>query len=69
MKSIVRRRESLSFAERLSRLARRLREPQWQRYGATMLAGKVTGVALTLAVMAGLPGCCSQQCTLPMAAP
>jgi Amt family ammonium transporter len=56
MKSIVQRRDSLSFAEKLSRLALRLRESQWQRYGATMLAGKVAGVALSLAVMAGVTG-------------
>jgi Amt family ammonium transporter len=56
MKSIVRRRDSLSFAEKLSRLAKRLREPQWQRYGVTMLTGKVAGVLLTLAIMAGVTG-------------
>jgi ammonium transporter, Amt family len=54
MKSIVQRRSSLSFAKKLSRLAARLHEPQWRRYGATMLAGKVTGVAMTLAIMAGI---------------
>ena len=54
MKSIVQRRSSLSFAKKLSRLAGRLHEPQWRRYGATVLAGKVAGVALTLAIMAGI---------------
>jgi Amt family ammonium transporter len=33
-----------------------MREPQWRRYGATVLAGKVAGVALTLAIMAGVTG-------------
>jgi ammonium transporter, Amt family len=56
MKSIVQRRSPLSFAQKLSRLAARLQEPQWRRYGATILAGKVTGVALTLAIMAGITG-------------
>ena len=56
MKSIVRRRDSLSFAQKLSRLADRMREPQWRRYGATLLAGKVAGVGLTLVVMACITG-------------
>ena len=56
MKNIVQRRDSLSFAQKLSRLATRMREPQWRRYGATVLAGKVAGVALTLAIMAGVTG-------------
>ncbi len=56
MKAIVQRRESLSFAQKLSRLAERLHEPRWQRYGATMLAGKLAGVGLTLLIMAGVTG-------------
>ena len=47
----LRRRDSLSFGEKLSRLATRLREKEWQRYGATLLAGKVSGVAITLLIM------------------
>ncbi len=56
MKSIVQRRESLSFAQKLSRLASRLRDAEWRRYGATLLAGKVLGVAITLLIMAGVTG-------------
>jgi ammonium transporter, Amt family len=56
MKSIVRPRRSLSFAQKLSRLRERLREPQWRRYGATLFAGKIAGIALTLLVMAGVTG-------------
>ena len=48
----VRQRSSLTFAQKLSRLGQRLRRPEWQRYGATLLAGKVTGVVLTLLLMA-----------------
>ncbi|HEY6465965.1 MAG TPA: ammonium transporter [Candidatus Acidoferrales bacterium] len=44
----------LSFSQKLSRLGQRLRNPEWRRYGTTLLAGKVIGVALTLAVMAAL---------------
>ncbi len=56
MKPIVQRGGSLSFSEKISRLATRLREPKWQRYGATMLAGKLAGVGLTLLVMAVVGG-------------
>jgi ammonium transporter, Amt family len=56
MKSIVRPGESLSLAQKLSRLQERLKEPQWRRYGATLLAGKVAGVACTLLVMAAVTG-------------
>ena len=56
MKSIVRRRESLSFAQKLSRLRQRLHDPRWQKYGLTMLAGKLAGVAATLLIMAAVTG-------------
>ena len=56
MKRIVRQRETLTFAQKLSRLTTRLRQPEWQRYGATMLAGKIAGVCITLLVMAGVTG-------------
>ncbi len=56
MKSIVRRGESLSLAQKLSRLAVRLRDPEWRRYGAALLTGKVLGVASTLLIMAAVTG-------------
>ena len=56
MKPIVRRRESLSFAQKVSRLGTRLRESCWRQYGATMLFGKLAGVGLTLLIMAGVTG-------------
>ena len=46
------RERRLSFSEKLSRLAVRLRKPEWQKYGGSMLAGKVLGVGLVLCVMA-----------------
>jgi Amt family ammonium transporter len=45
------RKQRLSFSEKLSRLALRLRDREWQRYGGTMLAGKVIGVLSVLAIM------------------
>ena len=42
----------LSLAQKFSRLAVRLRDPEWRTYGGTLLAGKVLGVGLVLAIMA-----------------
>src|SRR5690242_10662361 len=41
----------LSLSEKLSRLAVRLRNPEWRRYGKLLLAGKGIGVALVLLVI------------------
>jgi Amt family ammonium transporter len=46
----------LSLAQKFSRLAARLRDSQWRRYGAIMLAGKVAGVGLTLFIMLTVTG-------------
>jgi len=51
-KAMMQRENTLSFSQKLSRLKSRMQDPQWRRYGATLLAGKVTGVALTLLIMA-----------------
>ncbi|MDR3742491.1 MAG: ammonium transporter [Terracidiphilus sp.] len=56
MKSIVRRRDSLSFAQKLTRLSERMQRPEWRKYGVTVLAGKLTGLGLTLFVMAAVTG-------------
>jgi Amt family ammonium transporter len=56
MKSIVRRGESLSFSQKISRLAVRVRDREWRKYGATMLFGKVAGVGSTLLIMAAVTG-------------
>src|SRR5271155_3089804 len=41
-------RKKLSLTERFSRLAVRLRDPEWQRYGKLLLLGKAAGVAVVL---------------------
>lgn len=46
----------MTFAEKFSRLKIRLRKPEWRKYGGTMLAGKVVGVGLVLAIMAIVTG-------------
>src|SRR5262245_38552453 len=45
----------LTFHEKISRLARRLRDPQWRRYGALLLAGKALGIALLFGIILGGP--------------
>jgi len=44
--------KKLSLSEKFSRLAGRLRTPEWRRYGKLLLAGKLMGVGLALALMA-----------------
>ena len=46
----------LSLAQKFSRLAVRLRDPDWRRYGGTLLAGKVVGVGMVLMVMTVVSG-------------
>ena len=56
MSGNARREKRLSIAEKFSRLRLRLRQPEWRRYGGTMLAGKVLGVGIVLAIMAVVAG-------------
>jgi ammonium transporter, Amt family len=56
MRSITRQGESPSFAQKLCRLAARLHDREWRRYGATLLAGKMLGLGATLMVMAAISG-------------
>ena len=44
----------LSFSEKLSRLKVRLGQSEWRKYGTTLLAGKVVGVAAVLFIMAAV---------------
>jgi ammonium transporter, Amt family len=48
MRAFPQSRKKLSLAERFSRLAVRLRDPEWQRYGKLLLLGKAVGVAVVL---------------------
>jgi ammonium transporter, Amt family len=57
MSAFPQQRKKLSLAKRFSRLAVRLRDPEWQRYGKLLLIGKVTGVGvvlLSVTVVSGL---------------
>jgi hypothetical protein len=51
-KDIMNRRPS--FPQKLSRLKTRLRDPEWRRYGALLLAGKGTAIAVLRVAMAFL---------------
>src|SRR5947207_9598216 len=46
----------LSLSQKVSRLLKRMQEPEWRRYGGTMLACKILGVGLVLLVMAVVTG-------------
>ena len=49
----------LSFSQKLDRLGSRMRDPQWRKYGLTVLAGRMLGLGVILAVILGvmiLPG-------------
>src|SRR5579862_1557057 len=56
MTADLKRVSRLSLAQKFSRLLVRLRDPEWRRYGGTLLAGKVLGVGLVLAIMAVVTG-------------
>ena len=47
----ARNQERLSFGERFSRLGERLKDPQWRRYGLTLLAGKMLALAILAFVL------------------
>ena len=46
----------LSLAQKFSRLAVRLRDPEWRRYGKLLLAGKAIGVGLVLLIITVVTG-------------
>ena len=56
MNSNVRHRCSLTVVQRLRRLQGRLRQPDWRRYGATLFAGKMAGIGLSLLIMTAVSG-------------
>jgi Amt family ammonium transporter len=61
--------KSLSFSQKLSRLAIRLRDPEWRRYGSLLLTGKVVGVGMVLLIMAVVSGVFFTQVYAQTAAP
>jgi Amt family ammonium transporter len=43
--------ERLTFSSKVDRLAGRLKQPEWRRYGKLLLAGKFLGIAAVFAIM------------------
>src|SRR5579862_7961253 len=56
MSSIPLAKEKLSLPQKFSRLARRLRDREWRRYGGALLAGKAMGLGITLLFIAVVSG-------------
>jgi Amt family ammonium transporter len=56
MSAFSQHRKDLSLTERLSHLAVRLRDPEWQRYGKLLLIGKAIGVGVVLLVITVVSG-------------
>jgi ammonium transporter, Amt family len=57
MSVIAREGKKLSLSEKFSRLASRLRDPEWRRYGGLLLGGKAMGIGvvfLFITVISGL---------------
>src|SRR5947209_3910787 len=50
------RERQLSLSEKYSRLCTRLRDPEWRRYGGTLLTGKIVGIGIVLLLMAVVSG-------------
>jgi Amt family ammonium transporter len=56
MSALPQRGKKLSLAARFTRLGVRLRDPEWRRYGETLLAGKLAGVGIVLLFMTVVSG-------------
>jgi Amt family ammonium transporter len=56
MRAVPQSRKKLPLGERFSRLAVRLRDPEWQRYGKLLLLGKAAGVAVVLLSITAVSG-------------
>jgi Amt family ammonium transporter len=41
----------MGYSEKLARLGRRLRDPEWRRYGLLLMAGKMLGIGLLLGAL------------------
>jgi hypothetical protein len=48
MRSRARKGSQLSLSHKFSRLAGRLRDPEWRKYGTVLLTGKFMGIGLLM---------------------
>jgi ammonium transporter, Amt family len=56
MPSMAQKGSRLSLNQKFSRLADRLRDPEWRRYGTALLTGKFMGIALVLLIITVISG-------------
>ena len=56
MSVIAKQASNLTLSQKFSRLARRLREPEWRRYGGLLLGGKAIGIGLVLLIITVVSG-------------
>src|SRR3979411_1402944 len=56
MFGISKRGERLSLSQKLSRLAGRMRDPEWRRYAGLLLGGKALGIGLVLLIITVVSG-------------
>ena len=54
--SAIARKQRLPLSKKLSRLAMRLRDPEWRRYGGLLLGGKAAGLAIVLLLITVVSG-------------
>jgi len=48
----------MSFSQKLSRLAVRMKDPEWRRYAGVLFGGKVLGIAVVLLTITVISGLC-----------
>lgn len=69
--------QPVGYGAKMGRLADRLKDPEWRRYGFLLLAGKFLGLCALLAIIIGVPALLSMlggspavaQTTMPASAP
>jgi hypothetical protein len=50
------KKKKMSLSGKFSRLAMRLRDPEWRRYGGLLLGGKAMGIGLVLLIITVVSG-------------
>src|SRR4029077_20997936 len=69
MSLIAKKGNNLSLSEKLSRLATRLRDPEWRRYGGVLLGAKALDIGLVLLIIAVISALFFPQVYAQTAAP
>src|SRR4030081_1331606 len=56
MSVIAKEKKKMSLSGKFSRLAMRLRDPEWRRYGGLLLGGKMLGIGMVLMIITVVSG-------------